>query len=90
MGVYYPLGKPIIPTEKEMNVQKRKFELFDYYGIPYGQIDDMKETESQKDLERLQASIIIMKGEDIPPDLAERLLRYKENDANGSKNTVDD
>lgn len=79
MSTFYPFGKPIIPTKEEINAQKRKFELYDYYGIPYGQIDDSKEAETQKDLDRLQASIYIMKGEEVPQELAERLLKYKEN-----------
>lgn len=78
-----------IPTPEEVEKQAKKFEVYDYYGIPYGQFDGDEYNEGdiipeevyKKITDREEARLLIMKQEKIPEDLAERLLKYKEQDA---------
>lgn len=65
--------------------QKRKFEAYDYYGIPYGIFDgnddnSIEQSKREKDIE--DARILIMEGKSLPKDLELRLLAYKENNKN--------
>lgn len=71
--------------EKSAQQSKLRFELYDYYGIPYGGFDtdgDAGEglflSEKQQDRERARTLILGMQG--IPKELANRLLKYKEQD----------
>lgn len=75
---YRPWENPVNLTPEEIEFNKRKWDLYDYYGIPYGVIDDSKTEESTKDLDYLKASILISQGEEISKDLEERLFKYKE------------
>jgi hypothetical protein len=81
MTAYYPFGKPIQPTEEQAFAQQKKFERYDYYGIPYGDFDTSKNGEgytSDEEIDREKARILIMNNEIIPKDLEIRLLRYKQ------------
>lgn len=76
---FLPLGyQP--QTEEEIKMTEEKEKLYEYYGIPYGVIDgsekDDKDLEVEKD--RTMAQILIMQGKEIPADLEQRLLQYKE------------
>lgn len=76
---FLPLGyQP--QSEEEIKMTEEKEKLYEYYGIPYGVIDgsenDNKDIEIEKD--RTSAQILIMQGKEIPKDLEQRLLRYKE------------
>ena len=77
---YLPFGREIVLTDEQQAQQKRKFDLYDEYGIPYGIFDGThvgEQFRSQKDKDRDAARILIMQGKDIPEDLKERLLSYK-------------
>ena len=80
---YLPFGKEIKQTEQQKMFEKRKFERYDYYGIPYGMLDgDTDEgtrTDREEDIEK--ARLLIMQGEEIPKELADRLLMYKEQES---------
>lgn len=76
---FLPLGyQP--QSEEEIKMTEEKEKLYEYYGIPYGVIDgsekDNKDIEVEKD--RTTAQILIMQGKEIPADLEQRLLQYKE------------
>lgn len=77
---YLPFGyQPLTAEQREQ--QDRKFELYDYYGIPYGMLDNDNDIEiSQKEIDREDARLLLMQGKKIPKDLEIRLLRYKQND----------
>ena len=77
MAVYRPYGKEMAISEEEKQKRERIFEQYEYYGIPYLQIDDDKECETQEDLDKMEARVYIMRGEEVPTDLAEKLLKYK-------------
>jgi hypothetical protein len=85
MSVYYPFGKPVIPTEEKIIEQKTRFEKYDYYGISYGCLDGEGQTEgegyyTEKDKDRAKARLLILGKKEIPKDLEERLLKYKQQD----------
>lgn len=76
---FLPLGyQP--QSEEEIRMTEEKEKLYEYYGIPYGVIDGTdnpnKEIEIEKD--RTTAQILIMQGKEIPKELEQRLLQYKE------------
>lgn len=76
---FLPLGyQP--QSEEEIRMTEEKEKLYEYYGIPYGVIDGIdnpnKEIEIEKD--RTTAQILIMQGKEIPKELEQRLLKYKE------------
>lgn len=76
---FLPLGyQP--QSEEEIRMTEEKEKLYEYYGIPYGVIDGAdnpnKEIEIEKD--RTTAQILIMQGKEIPKELEQRLLQYKE------------
>lgn len=75
----------MVDREKLAQQSKLRFELYDYYGITYGGFDtdgDAGEgfflSEKQQDRERARTLILGM--QDIPNELADRLLKYKEQD----------
>jgi alanyl-tRNA synthetase len=81
MSSYYPFGEKIVPTEEEIEKERLMFKQYDYYGIPYGLIDDSAYGEGNRtDIEEDQdaARMFILKGEPVPKDLETRLLKYKE------------
>ena len=67
-------------SEEEIKMTEEKEKLYEYYGIPYGVIDGAenpsKKIEIEKD--RTTAQILIMQGKEIPKELEQRLLKYKE------------
>lgn len=79
---YLPLGyKP--QTQEQLKVQETIFEQYEYYGIPYGIFDGSDETDADIiEMDREEAKLLIMRGEEIPPDLAAKLLEYKYQDRN--------
>ena len=71
-------ARPQTPQEiKKANERIRKFE---YYGIEYNNLDGGELAESKKEKDRDEARILILMGKEIPKDLEERLLRYKDED----------
>jgi hypothetical protein len=87
MNAYYPFGEPIIPTKEQVVVQQKKFEKYNYYGIPYGDFDTSKDGEgysSEEEIDREKARLLIMKNEKIPKDLEIRLLKYKQQELNSN------
>ena len=77
---FLPLGY-VPQTEEQIAETERRENLYDYYGIPYGIFDgDEKEDSTEIEKDRTEAQILIMQGKEIPKDLEERLLRYKEKD----------
>lgn len=77
---FLPLGY-VPQTEEQITETERRENLYDYYGIPYGIFDgDEKDDSIEIEKDRTEAQILIMQGKEIPKDLEERLLRYKEQD----------
>lgn len=75
----------MLDREKLAQQSKLRFRLYDYYGIPYGCFDtdgdageELLFSEKQQDRERARTLILGM--QDIPNELADRLLKYKEQD----------
>ena len=64
-------------TQEDIMEQERRFKLYEYYGIPYGIFDDVDE-KSDVEADREWARHLIMQGLDIPKELEERVLKYKE------------
>ena len=76
---FLPLGyQP--QSEEEIKMTEEKEKLYEYYGIPYGVIDGSEKEEKDIEIEkdRTTAQILIMQGKEIPEDLKNRLLQYKE------------
>ena len=65
------------PSQEELNKRKERERVYDYYGIPYGVFD---ENSTPKEVERdwSRAISLLAKGEKIPKELEERLLKYKQ------------
>lgn len=83
---YLPFGYKE-QTSEQIKKQTEKFRLYDYYGIPYGIFDESQITENNKiESDREKARLMIMKGEDIPKELAEQLLKYKKENLYNKKN----
>ena len=83
MGQYFPYGKKVIPTEAQIEQQEFIFKQYDYYGIPYGDFDKSNDGEgyaTQKEIDRDTARLFILKGEIIPRELEDALLKYKQED----------
>lgn len=77
---FLPLGY-VPQTDEQIAETERREKLYDYYGIPYGVFDGEEEIEFiEIEKDRTEAQILIMQGKEIPKDLEERLLRYKEQD----------
>lgn len=77
---FLPLGY-VPQTEEQITETERRENLYDYYGIPYGIFDGDEKVDSiEIEKDRTEAQILIMQGKEIPKDLEERLLRYKEQD----------
>ncbi len=69
------------PTQEQVQDQIKKFELYDYYGIPYGEFDDSgEENITQRDMDISEARLFILQKKKIPKDLEIRLLKYKQED----------
>lgn len=66
-------------TDEQIKDMDRKFELYDYYGIPYGIFDDIRQ-DINVEKDRTTAKLLIMQGIAIPEDLEKRLLEYKDAD----------
>ena len=73
---YYPFGKKLIMSEEEVIKRERKFQLFDYYGIPYGLLDG---DVTRMDKEFHEARMLIEQGKPVSMELEKRLLEYKRN-----------
>ena len=83
---YLPFGYKE-QTPEQIKKQNEKFRLYDYYGIPYGIFDESETIENNKiESDREKARLMIMKGEDIPKELAEQLLKYKQETLYNKKN----
>lgn len=81
MSQYLPFGKQITATKEQQKFQDDKFKLYEMYGIPYGYIDNDRLGEqygSEKDDDRELARMLIMMGKELPDELKERLLKYKQ------------
>jgi len=71
MLAYYPPGedpKSFKMTPEQIAEQKRKFDLYDKYGIPCGIFDDIPEYtmhDLQVELDR-ETSLLIMQHKEIP------------------------
>ncbi len=65
------------PSQEELNKRKEREIIYDYYGIPYGVFDG---NSTPKEVERdwSRAISLLAKGEKIPKELEERLLKYKQ------------
>lgn len=84
---YLPMGYQL-QTDEQIKDMDRKFELYDYYGIPYGIFDDARlDINVEKD--RTAAKLMIMQGITIPEDLKKRLLEYKDADKRDKRKGVD-
>lgn len=84
---YLPMGYQL-QTDEQIKDMDRKFELYDYYGIPYGIFDDARlDINVEKD--RTAAKLMIMQGITIPEDLEKRLLEYKDADKRDKRKGVD-
>ena len=72
------IGRPL--TEQEIKAQERKLRLYDYYGIPYGKLDGCSSESdlTKDDFIHMKAEMLILKEEEIPKDLEEKLLKIKE------------
>lgn len=78
---FLPLGyQP--QSEEEIKMTEEKEKLYEYYGIPYGVIDGSEKEEKDIEIEkdRTTAQILIKQGKEIPEDLKNRLLQYKEHE----------
>lgn len=87
MSKYLPFGRELVMTKEQMAQQENKFEAYDFYGIPYGIIDDTRDGEqfaTKKDIDREKARLLIMQQKPLPKDLEQRLLRYKAEDEKAS------
>lgn len=79
---FLPLGY-VPQTKEQIEETERREKLYDYYGIPYGIFDGTEhEINNEIEKDRTEAQILIMKGEEIPKTLEERLLKYKELEEN--------
>lgn len=63
--------------------QERRFSLYEYYGIETGVIYDTPYGEgnifeTQEEIDKREVRTLIISNEELPKDLAERLLGYKE------------
>lgn len=78
---YLPFGY-IPQTEEQLKEQDRKFRLYEMYGIPYGMLDSSKSYELEDSIvvteDRAKARLLIMQGLEIPEELKNRLLKYKQ------------
>lgn len=76
---YLPFGKRIKQSETERLFQEKKFQLYDYYGIPYGIFDESgDDIMGSVEEDRAKAKLLIMQGLEIPHELECRLLQYKQ------------
>lgn len=64
-----------IPTEKDIKIRQERINKLKALGIDIATIDDSKESE---DTDKLEASLIIMQGKELPKELENRLLKKKE------------
>ena len=74
-------------SEKEIKFmqeeQERRFRLYEYYGLKTGVIYDPPYGEgnifeTQEEIDKREARQLILGNKELPKDLAERLLGYKE------------
>lgn len=65
-----------IPTEEDIKIRQERIKKLKALGIDINTIDDSKESE---DTDKLEASLIIMQGEELPRELEDRLLKRKNN-----------
>jgi hypothetical protein len=77
MNVYYPFGKPIQPSDEQVQIDESKFKQYDYYGITYGDFDTQDNSSEQQQKDIAQARQLILNNEAIQADLSARLLKYK-------------
>ena len=80
--------KQMIPTEDYIQAQQKKFEAYDYYGIPYGIFDGKEESmpmQSQREKDIEDARMLILEGKQLPQELEIRLLHYKKQIQNKEK-----
>lgn len=70
------IAKPVKMSEQEIKEYKRILEIYDYYGIPHG-IFDEKEIPKYIERDWSKAIDLLSSGKELPKDLAERLLSYK-------------
>ena len=79
--------KPKIKSPDEEKEYEEKLKYLEYLGIIGvldGGIDECSQN-TQKTVDRCEASILVFKGKEIPKDLLERLLKYKEEEEKYSK-----
>ena len=77
--------RQIIPTQEYILAQKKKFEAYDYYGIPYGIFDNNDESmlvQSQREKDIEDARLLILEGKQLPEELGNRILNYKKQNQN--------
>jgi len=69
--------KSDIPTEEEIKKRFEHIEKLKYLGISVNVLDNMgdKEVDYEEDVDKLQASILIMEDKKIPKELEQRILR---------------
>jgi hypothetical protein len=72
---FLPLGNKM-QTEKEIELNIKRQELSEYYGVPFGVFDSYDE-DKQESEDKAKAQALILEGKEIPDDLKERLLQYK-------------
>lgn len=63
---------------KNQMEQERKLSLYEYYGIDNPQNGEGNVFESQEEIDKKEARKLILGNKELPKDLAERLLGYKE------------
>ena len=80
MKSYYPYGKPIHATKKQIEHHNYIFELFKYYGIPFGEFNDYlgEGRETYKEHCYTVARDYIIRHQPLPNYLVSRLLKFKE------------
>lgn len=73
-----------IPTREDIKLRQEQIEKMKALGIKVNVLDSKKEFE--EDIDKLEASLLIMQGKEIPKELEERLLRKKKEDNSKLKN----
>ena len=65
-----------IPTQEEIEKRYKRIEKLKMLGISTNILDNEEEEymEYEEDLDKLQASILVMQDKEIPKDLEQRLL----------------
>lgn len=71
-------------TDEEIQKGEKQDSIAEYYGVPFG-IFDANKIENQKQRDQNKACLLILQDKEIPKDLGERLLRYKEEDKRSSE-----